>query len=116
MASTPLASELGKRIRQLRLLRGWSQSELAGRAKMDYKYVQKVERGVLNLTIVNIDRLRQALDVTPTELFAAPARGRSTGTGDAAAVAHLLEGMNVRSRAAIIALVRDIVRLAQTLE
>lgn len=61
--------QLGKRVRALRLTRGWSQEELAVEAKLDRGYVGRIERGETNLTIRNIVRIADALKVSVGELF-----------------------------------------------
>lgn len=49
MESTVLAL-LGSRIREKRKTLGWTQEELADRAKLDRSYVGGVERGERNVT------------------------------------------------------------------
>lgn len=53
---------LGRRIRQLRKGRGWTQEELADHAAIDRSYVGGVERGERNLTFSMLCQLCHALD------------------------------------------------------
>jgi transcriptional regulator with XRE-family HTH domain len=44
-AKKKLQVQIGRRVRHLRLLHGWSQAELARRVALDAKYIQQVEYG-----------------------------------------------------------------------
>jgi len=63
------ARELGARIRQLRVARGWTQEQLAEHAGVQYKYLGDVERGVRNPALFNIARIARALGVPVAVLF-----------------------------------------------
>src|SRR5260221_11347135 len=82
-----LRVEFGKRIRQLRLAKGLSQPSLAQLANMDYKYLAALERGERNVTIRNIQRILEALDVDPAQLWSQKAR--KPRTSDHAEIAFL---------------------------
>ena len=58
----------GRRVRQLRRERGFSQEELAHRAGLHYTYVGGIERGERNPALVNIGRIAAALGVSVGEL------------------------------------------------
>ena len=60
---------VGKRIKELRNSLGVSQEELADRAGLDRTYITSVERGKRNISIVNIEKLSKALNVTLKEFF-----------------------------------------------
>ena len=60
---------LGQRVRELRKLKGISQEELAFIAGLDRTYIASVEKGKRNISIVNISKLAEALNVTLRELF-----------------------------------------------
>lgn len=53
----------GKRVRELRKAKGWSQDELAFQAGLDRTYVSGIERGIRNVSFINIHRLAVALNV-----------------------------------------------------
>lgn len=59
----------GKRLRQLRLAKDLSQEDLAFRAGLHRTYVSSVERGERNVSLINIYKLAEALEVSVTELF-----------------------------------------------
>lgn len=60
---------LGERIRALRRERGLSQEVLGFRAKIHRTYIGAVERGKQNVSIVNIEKIARALNVSLTEIF-----------------------------------------------
>lgn len=60
----------GRRVRELRKARGFSQEELAHRAGLHYTYVGGIERGERNPALINIGRIARALKVPVAELFA----------------------------------------------
>ena len=59
----------GSRLRELRIARGLSQEDMAHAAGLDRSYVGGVERGQRNVSLDNIHKLADALDVTVRELF-----------------------------------------------
>jgi transcriptional regulator with XRE-family HTH domain len=59
----------GKRIRELRTLRGFSQEELASMSGLDRTYIGGVERGERNISLINIYRIAAALEVETSALF-----------------------------------------------
>ena len=67
--NTNIQKEFGKRIRALRLAKGYSQEELAFKAKLDRTYVGGIERGERNPSLKNITKLAEVLDVPISELF-----------------------------------------------
>lgn len=86
-ASHPLLRSLGAAIRSLRRDRGMSQESLAGLADIDRSYMSSVERGLRNVSVLNVARIAEALGVPVWELFrphsAAPvAFNRSTTFDD----------------------------------
>ena len=59
----------GEQVRRIRLERGWSQEHLADVAELDRSYVGCIERGERNVSIENICKLTEALEVSPAKLF-----------------------------------------------
>ncbi len=57
------------RLRQIRQVTGLSQEELADRAGLHRTYVGSVERGERNISIDNIERLANALEIDIIELL-----------------------------------------------
>ncbi len=60
---------VGKRVKELRNKLGVSQEELADLAGLDRTYITSVESGRRNISIVNIEKLANALKVTLKEFF-----------------------------------------------
>jgi transcriptional regulator with XRE-family HTH domain len=58
----------GNRVRKERLKLGISQEELAARAGLHRTYIGMIERGEKNITIINIEKIAKALDITISEL------------------------------------------------
>ena len=59
----------GKRIRELRQARGWSQEELSFKAGVHRTYLGGIERGERNPALKNIASIADALGVNLSELF-----------------------------------------------
>jgi transcriptional regulator with XRE-family HTH domain len=59
----------GRRLREVREGKGVSQEKLAEDAGLHRTYVSAVERGLKNISLVNIERLAQALGVPMTDLL-----------------------------------------------
>lgn len=62
-------TRFGERLRAIRLEKGLSQEKVADLAGLHRNYVSSVERGERNISIVNIDKLAQALKVPMAELM-----------------------------------------------
>ena len=60
---------VGKRVKELRNKLGISQEELADLAGLDRTYITSVECGKRNISIVNIEKLATALNVTIKDFF-----------------------------------------------
>lgn len=69
--SARLAFELGSAVRELRLARGWSQTELASAAGMAQSAVARFEAGGTVPTLPVLSRIAQALDADLTVRIAA---------------------------------------------
>lgn len=64
-----IRQKFGKRLRQLREERGWSQEEFADRAGLHRTYVSAVERGVRNPTLSVLERIAKALGASLEEML-----------------------------------------------
>ncbi len=60
---------LGRRIRGLRNIKGWTQEELGRRADLSYKFIGEIERGQQNPSLDTIVKIAAAMKVEPLELF-----------------------------------------------
>jgi len=54
---------LGRRIRDLRQKRKLTQDELSELAGMNSKHLGEVERGIINISIQNLDKIAESLNV-----------------------------------------------------
>ncbi len=64
-----IKEKIGKRIKEIRELAKISQKDLAYTADLDRSYVASVENGQRNISIVNLEKIAKALNVTLSELF-----------------------------------------------
>ena len=72
--------KIGQRIRQLRELSSMSQKDLAYSADLDRSYIASIENGSRNVSIVNIEKISIALNVTLKEFFNDAEFNKSTGS------------------------------------
>ena len=61
--------EIGHRIRKIRNQHGISQEKLALKADIDRTYLASVEAGKRNISIVNLEKILNALDVSFCDFF-----------------------------------------------
>lgn len=66
---SPATGEFGRRVRERRLELEMSQEELAESSDLHWSYLGQIERGQNNLTLHNILRVAQALEVDPGVLM-----------------------------------------------
>jgi transcriptional regulator with XRE-family HTH domain len=63
--------DFGEKVRELRLSVGISQEELASRANLHRTYIGMIERAEKNLTLENIEKIANALNLRISDLFGA---------------------------------------------
>ena len=61
--------KFGLRLRELRKARNISQEELMVATGIHRTYLSEVERGIRNISIVNVEKIARALDVDAMEMF-----------------------------------------------
>lgn len=64
-----IKTAFGDKIRAIRLSKDLSQEKLAELADLDRTYISGVERGIRNISLVNICQLANALGVSLKDLF-----------------------------------------------
>jgi len=64
-----IKSQVGKRIKELRVKNDISQEQLALLASIDRTYIASVENGHRNISIVNIQKISKALGISLKEFF-----------------------------------------------
>jgi XRE family transcriptional regulator, regulator of sulfur utilization len=69
LGADAFSKALGKRIRHLRLAKGWSQEFLADKASMHRTYMWGIEQGVRNPSVRHLARIADALGLSLSALF-----------------------------------------------
>ncbi|MCK9311913.1 MAG: helix-turn-helix transcriptional regulator [Bacteroidales bacterium] len=64
-----IKSKIGLRIKELREINKISQKDLSYSSDLDRSYIASVENGQRNISIVNIEKIAQALNVTIKDFF-----------------------------------------------
>ena len=64
-----IKERIGQRIRQIREQKKMTQKDLSDLSDLDRSYIASVENGQRNISIVNLEKIAIALDVTLYELF-----------------------------------------------
>ena len=52
------------KVRKLRKSKGWTQEELAVRTGLHRTYIGSIERGERNVSLINVEKIADALGVT----------------------------------------------------
>jgi transcriptional regulator with XRE-family HTH domain len=61
--------KFGKKVKLLRIEKGWSQDKLALNADLDRTYIPSIEKGERNISITVIEKIADALKVSISDLF-----------------------------------------------
>lgn len=69
MAEKKLLSLLGARIRNLRQIKGMTQSELALSCDFEKASMSRIESGKTNVTVLTLHKISEALSVDMSEFF-----------------------------------------------
>ena len=64
-----ILKKLGERIKELRKKASISQEKLAELAALDRTYINSVENGRRNISIINIEKIVNALDISLKDFF-----------------------------------------------
>lgn len=64
-----ILKKFGDKVRHYRNLLGLSQEKFAEKANVHRTYIGTVERGETNITLVNVYKLAEALEVSVTKLI-----------------------------------------------
>ena len=64
-----ITEKIGNRISELRKETGLSQEKFAAKIGMDRTYFASVELGKRNISIVNLEKIAEGLDISLSELF-----------------------------------------------
>ena len=69
MLKKTISIKFGKKVREIRISQNISQEQLAHLADLHRTYIGMVERAEKNITLVNIEKIANALNVNITELL-----------------------------------------------
>ena len=73
-------SELGamfaQRLKDERVAKDWSQTELAEASGVNVTFISELERGRKEASLATIERLAAALDVTPAAMLTPPTKSK----------------------------------------
>jgi transcriptional regulator with XRE-family HTH domain len=64
-----LRNTVARNLRRLRTEKGWTQEELAFRAKVDRSYISQLETGVYSASVTMLGKLAKALGVNASEFL-----------------------------------------------
>jgi len=67
-----IRENFGKRVRELRNKIGLSQEKFSFECELDRTYIASIEQGKRNVSIVNIEKIAKALNMSVSELFNSP--------------------------------------------
>lgn len=66
---TQVLASFGKQLKKLRMSKGLSQEKFALKIGMDRTYYASVENGKRNVSLINIKKIADGLDLSLSELF-----------------------------------------------
>ena len=69
ISDTEILKKFGQKVRQLRKDRNISQEELADKAGLHRTYIGMIERAEKNITLLNLEKIANALEVSIKDLF-----------------------------------------------
>ncbi|MCX7995998.1 MAG: helix-turn-helix transcriptional regulator [candidate division WOR-3 bacterium] len=64
-----IQEKVGKKVKEIRKQKGFSQEELAFRSGLHRTYISDIERGNRNVSVKNIEKIARALGVKPSGLL-----------------------------------------------
>lgn len=69
MSKKKILIKFGKRVRELRSQKGISQEQLSFKADLHRTYIGMIERAEKNITLINIEKIANALEVDINDLL-----------------------------------------------
>lgn len=82
MRDNDIKAFFGRRVRELRKSKAWSQEDFAYRVGLDRSYIGGVERGERNISLENIELIAAALELSLSDLFEGWGRQRFSTVQD----------------------------------
>jgi transcriptional regulator with XRE-family HTH domain len=68
-SNSEILKTIGEKVREYRKIKGISQEELAFDADLHRTYIGMIERAEKNITILNIEKIAKALNITIIDLI-----------------------------------------------
>ncbi|WP_107820677.1 MULTISPECIES: helix-turn-helix transcriptional regulator [Bacteroidota] len=68
-SNSDILKRFGDRIRDYRKKNNMSQEELAEKARLHRTYIGMIERAEKNITLINIEKVANALEINLSEIF-----------------------------------------------
>ncbi|WP_223879966.1 helix-turn-helix domain-containing protein [Paenibacillus spiritus] len=84
-------SLVGERIRTIRKEKNYTQEFLAEKANIHYTYISDIERGERNISLETLEKVVQALEISPVEVFLFEERGGLAERNDKKALISALD-------------------------
>lgn len=103
----PLLSEIGKRIRSMRLSRRLTQAQVAERAGIETSFYGQVERGRNTPSLKTLAAIARALKAAPADLL--PDRRPDSAAVYAATIEGIISELPKSERGVLLGVVSDIV-------
>ena len=69
ISDSEILIKFGERVRDLRKQKDISQEDLAHKADLHRTYIGMIERAEKNITLINIEKIANALEINIKELF-----------------------------------------------
>jgi len=69
MDKSNILEKFGEKLKQLRKVKGLSQEQLAEKANLHRTYIGMIERAEKNITLLNIEKIANALDTKISSLL-----------------------------------------------
>ncbi len=69
ISNSEILKRFGERVRFLRKVKNISQEDLAHKADLHRTYIGMIERAEKNITLLNIEKIAKALEVSIKDLF-----------------------------------------------
>ena len=64
-----IKKKFGKKVKELRIEKGWSQEKLALHSDLDRTYIPGIEKGERNVSITVAEKIAKALECKIIDLF-----------------------------------------------
>ncbi len=64
-----IRARFGRKVRKLRVQRGWTQVDMAEKLGLDRSYLADVERGKRNISLLNLDVIAMGFGLSLSRLF-----------------------------------------------